>query len=129
MKRELKFRLIHDNKIVGYERFNHGKWRYSRDGMRWNDTVIAHDDKDQYTGRKDHHGTEIYEGDIVNWFDKLGRNDVPFVVAYEHAQFILTAPHDHLAGRYVGWALDSKELEVIGNIYENPELLKRVKRD
>jgi len=78
----------------------------------------------QYTGLKDHHGTDIYEGDIVNWFDKLGRNDVPFVVAYEHAQFILTVSQAKLPGRYVGWALDSKELEVIGNIYDNPELVK-----
>ncbi len=125
MRRELKFRLIKDKKIVGYERFDHGRWRYSRDGIRWNDTVIAHDNKDQYTGRTNKRGTEIYEGDIVNWFDKLGRNDVPFVVAYEHAQFILTVPHDQLPGRYVGWALDSKELEVIGNITEDSDLLQR----
>ena len=61
----------------------------------------------------------------MNWYDHVGENDVPFVVAYDKAQFVLTVPHERLAGRYVGWSLDSKELEVIGNIYENPESLKR----
>jgi uncharacterized phage protein (TIGR01671 family) len=116
--------LIRDNKIVGYERFDRGRWRYSRDGITWNDPYIIHDDKDQYTGRKDHHDVEVYENDIVNWFDTLGRNDVPFVVAYQDAQFILTVPHDQLPGRYVGWALDSKELEVIGNTHDTPDLLR-----
>jgi YopX protein len=79
----------------------------------------------QYTGLKDTNGKEIYEGDIVHWFDELGKNPLPFVVAYKRTHFVLTIPNEKLKG----WDLDRQKLEVIGNIYENPELLKRVKRD
>jgi uncharacterized phage protein (TIGR01671 family) len=73
----------------------------------------------QYTGLKDKNGKEIYEGDIVSWFDDLGDHGQPFVIKYNEAQFLLTIPSEKLDG----WYLGGKEIEVIGNIYENPELL------
>ena len=73
----------------------------------------------QYTGLKDKNGKEIYEGDIVSWFDDLGDHGHPFVIKYNEAQFLLTIPSEKLDG----WYLGGKEIEVIGNIYENPELL------
>lgn len=64
----------------------------------------------QYIGLKDKDGKEIYEGDIVLG-DEAGEYD--FVV-YKENKFIL----EPLGDDCVYW----NECEVVGNIYENPEL-------
>ena len=65
----------------------------------------------QYTGLKDKNGTEIYEGDI------LQRNDNSIaVVEFENGMFI--TKYDALM-----WELCENSPIVIGNIYQNPELL------
>ena len=71
----------------------------------------------QYTGLKDKNGKEIYEGDILE-FDELewGGKDNKFVVGWNS----LDACWD-MGG---GTASETKEWkEVIGNIYENKDLL------
>jgi hypothetical protein len=117
MKREIKFRLIKDNKIVGYERFDHGSWHYSRDGIQWNYTRIAHDDKDQYI-RQNVNNQEVYEGDILT---DAKRMIPPEVMMWneEWAGFRPTGYHYNTNTRLEDTWLDT----VIGNIHEHPELL------
>lgn len=68
----------------------------------------------QFTGLKDKNGKEIYEGDVV---EKRGRYRAP--VTYEPAMFFFkTSGTD-----YQPLGLFGDNYEVIGNIYENPELL------
>lgn len=67
----------------------------------------------QYTGLKDKNGKEIYEGDILDW---LGRK-FPITINLLHGLRFMVGK-DQLV------KMHASEGVVIGNIYENPELLK-----
>lgn len=73
----------------------------------------------QFTGLKDKNGKEIYEGDII----ATKQRDVKFEVVMGWSDDYGTWGWC-FKSRGKQWAADkAKGLEVIGNIYENPELL------
>jgi len=107
--REIKFRAWYDRSWFtdqGLENEDKGFM------MSWNELDIHHFYDDdvklmQYTGLKDINGKEIYEGDIL----KSGWG-YSGVVEYDSFMFMKSE------GRI------SDDVEIIGNIYENPELLE-----
>lgn len=82
----------------------------------------------QFTGLKDKNGKEIFEGDIIMGFFSENE-DVPCLIepigtpeGSEGYLAICASPR----GKHSAYALveDTNDLKVIGNIYENKELLK-----
>lgn len=75
----------------------------------------------QYTGLKDNNGREVYEGDVLDiGLQNQGGKPVVAPVSYEKyiAGYVLDNGGDGI------WQRLDEDCEVIGNIYENPELLE-----
>lgn len=74
----------------------------------------------QYTGLKDKNGKEIYEGDIVKtkW-----QNKAEMIWLECDAAFALRTVGDVVKDEIM-YGFKDTEMEIIGNIYENPELIK-----
>ena len=79
----------------------------------------------QFTGLHDRNGKEIYEGDIVTYIDYDGNYEYSYtnkgVVEYDESGAFY-----YFTNRYeIGMLdMDYSQIEVIGNIHENPELLQ-----
>lgn len=69
----------------------------------------------QYTGLTDKNGKKIFEGDIVKY-----KNSSPCQIAYIDSQFVMMWKNFY---RNFERVYDD-EIEVIGNIHDNPELLE-----
>jgi uncharacterized phage protein (TIGR01671 family) len=82
----------------------------------------------QYTGLKDKNGKEIYEGDILNSKnDGKDGNDIWDYSTHDNRIVEWDAEYSCFSGMpdYGENSVYSEEyIEVIGNIYENPEVLK-----
>lgn len=73
----------------------------------------------QYTGLRDKNGVEIYEGDIVK-ICSHGRYVIGKII-YEHCGFTADVTHNKELP-YGRSSIIQPFVEVIGNIYDNPEL-------
>jgi uncharacterized phage protein (TIGR01671 family) len=77
----------------------------------------------QYTGLKDKNGREIYEGDIIreHAIDEDGQHLISSVVFFDGA--FCTDDGEYLYDAIMSLDRDENHSEIIGNIYENPDLI------
>lgn len=119
--REIRFRAFDKEKKVMLNNVSTGTIRI------WDSNIeaMAKDcDFMQFTGLKDKNGKEIYEGDILNMTYhgsvSIVKPEIKDVVGFERGCFIV---------KETGFPLGKigRSLEVIGNIYEHPNLLESEK--
>ena len=126
MNRELKFRAwIDDDVEMSYSNTHDtlGQFFCWLEEEFWDNSYHIM----QFTGLKDKNGQEIYEGDILSFPTSNWINREVQVVWYEKQHcWALKNNHgiQHTTSGGRAYLIDGKHLEIIGNIYENPELLK-----
>ena len=120
--REIKFRVLNAlNNMVYFSIFHSGI-----EGGTFKSPIM------QFTGLKDTKGKEIYEGDILKfhqsvlWSKYKGEvfKDTEAVVIW-YEGYGLSGFTLKVTGRPHLSTLDASNGEVIGNIYENPEILPK----
>lgn len=137
--RTIKFRgkYYHGEWLYGFlqkysKKFNSRLCVCATSVTSWKDALIyqvLEETVGQFTGLYDKNGKEIYEGDILVW----GENDCksqPMIVVFKHGSFGYTYIEDwfHSFAGNTNFTFNplntDVRFEIVGNIHDNPELLK-----
>ena len=124
--REIKFRawLKEERKMVNVETLFIGINRLCFGNSKTEDLFFRDFEEVelmQYTGLEDKNSKEIYEGDILFFRDE----NMKYVVVWQDTAFIIESIEIRKYSEKMYW-LDDTEIccEIVGNIYENKNLLK-----
>ena len=120
--REYKFRVWDGKTMVGVGSIEF----FTDDSIHVNEELL-NPDLMQYTGLKDKNGVEIYEYDLVK-FVSGGKEHIKIVVWCKvRCCFVTSNSKNNVSACTSLYAsrIYKHNLEVIGNIYQNPELPKQ----
>lgn len=141
--REIEFEILLNGKAIGYEKFTeYSGWFHvlyaepERERICHTGTYIETGERRQFTGLLDKNGVKIYEGDVVRYEGYEGSIDHAEVVW--HQGFLAWMVDDHSGKGMIplydlvleqtlnddSGCSHCNEIEVIGNVHENPELVE-----
>lgn len=118
------------------KRIDNGEWT-TGDLLRFQDSTVIHayvyglrkafkvdpDTVGQYTGLKDKNGKKIFEGDIVAGLFLFGMM-IKAVVVFQDGAFGLKWHRGEVEEFCAFTSICNVEIEVVGNIHDNPELME-----
>ena len=104
-----------------------GDWKICTDNSK---RVVIPETIGQYTGLKDRNGINIFEGDIIKYkntdgikFNSVALTVIGKVVYNEKNASFAISGKDEIGAKYYDY-FPIKNIEVIGNIHDDPELLR-----
>ena len=130
--RPIKFRVKNINGVWYYGSLVHSNELYTtirfqtmNDSIKIIDWVYVNQDTiGQFTGLYDAHGKRIYEGDILKW----KADNLLYAVVFKWGMFYASVEvcNQEVYGGFPLHSLtDDEACEIVGNIYDNPELKKK----
>ena len=130
MERKILFRAKHIHAMDSNEYLN-GRWmhgylsdkNYINDKSLEGEFLIDEDTICQYTGLTDKNGKKIFEGDILRHADETILKTVWNDRKYGFAAQCVKGSVLLKDCKWGLWEFESDEVEVIGNVFDNPELL------
>lgn len=131
MSREILFRGKHIHAMDSNEHLN-GTWvhgylsdkNYIYDKSLEGEFLVDENTICQYTGLTDKNGKKIFEGDILRHADETILKTVWNDRKYGFAAQCVKGSVLLKDCKWGLWEFESDEVEVIGNVFDNPELLK-----
>jgi len=105
----------------------YGGYEADESGTYINERRVDPNSVGQYIGINDRNGVQIFEGDIIEDDFNGRRYEVVYVAMFAFCGWRLRTVEDYGAKEFYAFDEMTGGKEVVGNVYTNPEMIKRVK--